>query len=53
MLEVTTPKYQRIADDIKRAIHDGRMSEGQYLPSQKELVNKYGVATAAIPGRKK
>jgi len=48
MTEVATPKYQRIADDIKQAIGAGQMSEGQYLPAQKELVGKYGVATGTV-----
>ena len=48
MAEVTSPKYKRIADDIRQAIHTGQMREGHYLPSQKELVDRYGVATGTV-----
>jgi DNA-binding GntR family transcriptional regulator len=36
--------YRKIADDLRRDILSGKLGPGANLPSQKELVERYGVA---------
>lgn len=38
------PTYQRIADDLRRAIVDGDLPPGAKLPSRHELARQYGVS---------
>jgi len=38
------PTYQRIADDLRRAILDGSLPPGAKLPSRHELARQYGVS---------
>ncbi len=38
------PTYQRIADDLRRAILDGGLPPGAKLPSRHELARQYGVS---------
>lgn len=38
------PKYQRIADDLKRGIDTGRYAPGQRLPGENDLMATYDVA---------
>ncbi|MER5973231.1 GntR family transcriptional regulator [Streptomyces sp. NPDC002055] len=38
------PKYQRIADDLKRAVHAGRYGPGDRLPGENDLMATYEVA---------
>ncbi|WP_432092934.1 GntR family transcriptional regulator [Streptomyces sp. bgisy100] len=38
------PKYQRIADDLKQAIHAGRYGPGDRLPGENDLMATYEVA---------
>ncbi|QKW20083.1 GntR family transcriptional regulator [Kitasatospora sp. NA04385] len=40
----TQPKYQRIADDLKREIDAGRYRPGDRLPGENDLMATYGVA---------
>jgi len=41
---VASPTYQRIADDLRRAIIDGALPPGAKLPSRHELARQYGVS---------
>jgi DNA-binding GntR family transcriptional regulator len=41
---VASPTYQRIADDLRRAIIDGTLPPGAKLPSRHELARQYGVS---------
>ena len=38
------PPSQRIADDLRTAIHDGLLPPGAKLPSERELSNRYATA---------
>jgi GntR family transcriptional regulator len=38
-----TPVYQRIADDLRRQISDGTFPPGSQIPTEAELLEKYGV----------
>jgi DNA-binding GntR family transcriptional regulator len=40
--------YRRIADDLRRRIVSGELSAGQQLPTQMELVERYGVARMTV-----
>ncbi|WP_189828232.1 GntR family transcriptional regulator [Streptomyces finlayi] len=40
--------YQRIVQDIQRAIREGRLSAGAKLPSTRELADEYGVAPGTV-----
>ncbi|MFF0439506.1 GntR family transcriptional regulator [Kitasatospora sp. NPDC004614] len=40
----TQPKYQRIAEDLKRDIDSGRYRPGDRLPGENDLMVTYGVA---------
>lgn len=42
------PDYQRIAEDIRAQIRDGRLQPGQQLPIRRELAAAYGVAGGTI-----
>jgi DNA-binding GntR family transcriptional regulator len=41
---VPSPTYQRIADDLRRAIIDGTLPPGAKLPSRHELARRYDVS---------
>jgi DNA-binding GntR family transcriptional regulator len=41
---VPSPTYQRIADDLRRAIVDGELPPGAKLPSRHELARQYEVS---------
>jgi DNA-binding GntR family transcriptional regulator len=41
---VPPPTYQRIADDLRRAIVDGDLPPGAKVPSRHELARQYGVS---------
>jgi DNA-binding GntR family transcriptional regulator len=43
-VSVNPPGYQRIADDLRRAIIDGQLAPGAKLPSRHELAATYGVS---------
>jgi DNA-binding GntR family transcriptional regulator len=43
-VSVNSPGYQRIADDLRRAIIDGQLAPGAKLPSRHELAATYGVS---------
>jgi len=38
--------YQRIADDLRASIACGALQPGDYLPTEKELAQRYGVSAA-------
>ncbi|MEV4556680.1 GntR family transcriptional regulator [Kitasatospora sp. NPDC049285] len=40
----TQPKYQRIAEDLRREIDSGRYRPGDRLPGENDLMARYGVA---------
>jgi DNA-binding GntR family transcriptional regulator len=40
------PAYERIADDLRTAIKDGRLQPGDRLPTEREHASRYGVAVA-------
>jgi DNA-binding GntR family transcriptional regulator len=41
---VTSPTYQRIADDLRRSILDGTLAPGARLPSRHDLARQYKVS---------
>jgi DNA-binding GntR family transcriptional regulator len=41
---VPSPTYQRIADDLRRAVIDGTLQPGAKLPSRHELARQYDVS---------
>lgn len=43
-----TPKYRQIADDLRARIADGEFAESGKLPTEKELLERYGVALGTI-----
>lgn len=43
-----TPAYQRIADELREAIVDGRMAPGSKLPGASRLAADYGVVAATV-----
>jgi GntR family transcriptional regulator len=42
------PAYQRVADELRSAIADGRYPSGSHLPSESELVERHGVSRGTI-----
>src|ERR1700728_1146909 len=40
--------FRQIADQLRTAIRDGRVSEGDQLPSEAQLMDHYGVARMTI-----
>ncbi len=42
------PPYVQIADDLRRAICDGEFSPGDQLPSNRMLMERYGVAPQTV-----
>lgn len=42
------PMYRRIADDLRRQIVSGELTAGEQLPTQMELVERYGVARMTV-----
>src|SRR6516165_2167962 len=38
------PVYEQIADDLRTAIHEGRLQPGDRLPTEREHASRYGVA---------
>ncbi|WP_410656125.1 TetR/AcrR family transcriptional regulator C-terminal domain-containing protein [Amycolatopsis sp. lyj-112] len=43
---MTDPPYQRIATEIRRRIVTGELSEGQKVPSTRQIIAEWGVAMA-------
>ena len=41
-------RYQEIADDLRRRIHDGELEEGQLLPSESALGTTHGASRVTI-----
>ncbi|MGW0248964.1 GntR family transcriptional regulator [Nocardia goodfellowii] len=42
------PKYRRIAEVLRREISEGRLVSGQQLPTEPELVERYGVSLPTV-----
>lgn len=42
------PVYRQIADHLRSAISDGRLAEGDQLPSEVQLMDHYGVARMTV-----
>jgi GntR family transcriptional regulator len=42
------PPYRQIADELRGAIQDGELSAGSQLPSERELVERYGTAAQTV-----
>jgi GntR family transcriptional regulator len=42
------PPYQQIADDLRRRIREGELQAGERIPSSRELMNDYGVASMTV-----
>jgi GntR family transcriptional regulator len=40
--------FRQIADQLRTAIRDGRLSEGDQLPSEAQLIDHYGVARMTV-----
>lgn len=43
---MTQPAYQRIADDLRKQIIDGRLAPGEKIPSRQQLRRQYAVSDA-------
>jgi len=43
-----TPLYRQIADELRRAIYQGELKPGSQLPSERELIERYGVSRNTI-----
>ena len=48
MASTVVAKYQTIVDDLRREIDSGDLAAGDYLPSQSQLIERYGVATGTV-----
>lgn len=44
----STPRYRQLADFIRNAIEEGRLSDNQALPSERELAESYGVSRDTV-----
>jgi DNA-binding GntR family transcriptional regulator len=44
----TTPKYRRIADDLRGRIQAGEFGTGDYLPTKEQLMAHYEVALTTL-----
>ncbi|MFD0803718.1 GntR family transcriptional regulator, partial [Streptomonospora algeriensis] len=44
--ENDSPLYREIAEDVRAAIASGRLSEGDRVPGENDLMKQYGVARA-------
>src|SRR5688500_9664217 len=42
------PKYAKILEELRLEITSGKLTPGEYLPSQNELTSRYGVATGTV-----
>lgn len=42
------PRYQQIADDLRKQILDGELAPGDSLPSERSLIERYGVALMTV-----
>ncbi len=42
------PLYRQIADDLRRAIYEDTLKPGSQLPSERELIERYGVSRNTI-----
>lgn len=42
------PPYQQIADDLRQAIRSGDLAPGDQLPSNRQLMDQYGVAPQTV-----
>jgi GntR family transcriptional regulator len=45
---VRTPRYQLIADELRRRIHDGAYSAGRLLPSEANLSDEFDVSRVTV-----
>ena len=45
---MTTPMYQRIADDLRAKIGDGTLAPGAQLPTEAELTEQYGSTRSTV-----
>ncbi|MGH2983476.1 MAG: FadR/GntR family transcriptional regulator [Solirubrobacterales bacterium] len=45
---VRAPVYLQVAEQLREAIFDGRLSPGQPLPSERELAESFGASRASI-----
>ena len=48
MTSARAPKYQRIADDLRRAIRAGEHPAGERMPAETDLVQRYEVSLPTI-----
>jgi GntR family transcriptional regulator of arabinose operon len=46
--ERATPKYQRILEDLKNSIADGKYAVGDRLPSEHDLVSVFGASRVTV-----
>ena len=44
----TTPRYQRVADDLTKRIGAGKYPVGDYLPTEMELCQHYGISRHTV-----
>lgn len=42
------PAYQRLSEDLRSAIEEGRIGEGERLPTEAELCEQYGVSRHTV-----
>lgn len=48
IVPTTTPRYERVMNDLRRRIADGEFEPSGKLPSTRELVAEYGYSTQTI-----
>ncbi|MFF7242620.1 GntR family transcriptional regulator [Embleya sp. NPDC008237] len=46
--EISVPRYVQIADELARQIRAGTLKAGELLPSETELVERYGVSGGTV-----
>ena len=44
----STPRYQRVADDLTKRIGTGKYQVGEYLPTEMELCRQYGISRHTV-----
>ncbi len=47
-LEAVTPLYQQLAERIRRQIYTGEVEAGQQIPTEAELIARYGVSHITV-----
>jgi GntR family transcriptional regulator, arabinose operon transcriptional repressor len=47
-LSAQPPKYQQVYAELSREIHSGRLRKGQRLPSEAELVRRFGASRITV-----